>query len=70
MITLCLFLLTCGVSSAQIADDRHNILFIIVDDLRPALKCYGDQNALTPNIDRLAANGFLFTNAYAQVEHK
>jgi iduronate 2-sulfatase len=46
------------------AEDRRNILFIIVDDLRPALGCYGDSIAKTPNIDRLAMGGRLFDGAY------
>ncbi|KAF7997859.1 hypothetical protein HCN44_009257 [Aphidius gifuensis] len=45
---------------------RPNFIFIIVDDLRPALGCYGDVNSWSPNIDNLARNGFLFTQAYAQ----
>lgn len=46
---------------------RNNILFIVVDDLRPALRCYGDEIAVTPNIDTLASNSIIFKNAYAQV---
>src|SRR5688572_24317488 len=43
---------------------RPNILLICVDDLKPALGCYGDKLAKTPNIDRLAARGLLFERAY------
>ncbi|XP_076641696.1 iduronate 2-sulfatase isoform X2 [Halictus rubicundus] len=45
---------------------QHNFLLIIVDDLRPALECYGDKNAYTPNINRLAENAAVFSRAYAQ----
>lgn len=47
-------------------DDPKNILFIAIDDLRPALGCYGDPHAITPNIDRLAARGTIFANAHCQ----
>lgn len=46
---------------------KENVLLIIVDDLRPALRCYGDHSAYTPNIDSLAQHSFVFTKAYAQV---
>ena len=44
-----------------------NVLFIAVDDLAPSLGCYGDVIARTPNIDRLAASGVCFLNAYNQL---
>merc|ERR1711953_1631910 len=43
-----------------------NILLIIVDDLKPSLGSYGDNAALTPNLDLLASQGTIFTRAYAQ----
>ncbi|MGB0259392.1 MAG: sulfatase-like hydrolase/transferase, partial [Coraliomargarita sp.] len=49
------------------ATDKPNVLFIAIDDLRPNLGCYGDTQALTPNIDRLAKQGTLFERAYCQV---
>ena len=44
-----------------------NVLFIAIDDLRPDLGSYGDPIAITPNFDRLAANGTLFNRAYCQL---
>lgn len=43
-----------------------NILFIPVDDLRPELGAYGSDFVITPNIDRLARGGVVFTRAYCQ----
>ena len=48
------------------AENRFNVLFIIVDDLRPLLGCYGHANMHTPNIDRIAQRGTLFNRAYCQ----
>jgi arylsulfatase A-like enzyme len=46
--------------------NRPNILFIMADDLGYAdLSCYGRRDFETPNIDRLAAQGMRFTQAYA-----
>ncbi len=52
--------------SAQAAPPRPNILFILADDLGWGdLGCYGSTWYETPNIDRLAARGLRFTQAYA-----
>ena len=59
-----------SVASAQdrvILDERPNVLFIMVDDLRPELGCYGNAYAKTPNIDRLAAQSARFTKHYVAV---
>lgn len=48
------------------ADPPPNILFLIADDLGTRLGCYGDRAAITPNLDRLATEGVLFSRAYAQ----
>lgn len=55
-----------GVLPALAADTprRPNVLFIAVDDLRPELGCYGNPVVKTPNLDRLAQRGVVFTRAY------
>jgi len=45
---------------------RPNILFIMADDLGYAdVACYGRPDVRTPNIDRIAARGVRFLQAYA-----
>ena len=43
-----------------------NVLLVVVDDLNTDLGSYGHDLVQTPNIDRLASRGVLFTRAYAQ----
>ena len=40
--------------------NRPNVLLLLVDDLKPALGCYGDAAAKTPHIDRLAQRSMRF----------
>lgn len=61
LIVCCLLLLA---TSAQ-ASNRPNILWISCEDISPHLGCYGDANATTPNLDRLAGQGI----RYAQAHH-
>ncbi|MGZ0655296.1 sulfatase [Coraliomargarita sp. W4R72] len=54
-------------SSGAEVESRPNVLFIISDDLTAtALGCYGNEVVETPNIDRLADSGVLYTRAYCQ----
>ncbi|MEI6139152.1 MAG: sulfatase [Mariniphaga sp.] len=53
-------------SYSAIAQNRPNVLFIAVDDLKPILGCYGDKLVKTPNIDRLAKRGTVFMQNYCQ----
>jgi len=47
------------------AQDEPNILWITAEDMSPTLGCYGDAYATSPHIDQLAADGVLYTNAFA-----
>jgi uncharacterized sulfatase len=43
--------------------DRPNILWLTCEDISPNLGCYGDDYAITPSLDRFAAQGVRFTQA-------
>jgi iduronate 2-sulfatase len=60
---LLMLAIACLLSSSAVAA-QPNVLFLAIDDLRPALGCYGDPLAKTPHIDRLAASSRLFLAAY------
>ena len=64
-IYLLVIAITCGVLIAKA--QKPNVLFIAVDDLNdfPAF-CHRYADAKTPNMDRLAARGMVFTNAHTQ----
>jgi iduronate 2-sulfatase len=62
MVANCLLLLlACAKSQAA---SKPNILFIMVDDLKPLLGAYGDPVVQTPHMDRLASRGLIFDAAY------
>ena len=67
MLSTCLFMLGILPLASVAQSTRPNVLFIAVDDLRPQLGCYGADQMVTPNIDRLAKDGVLFRRAYCQV---
>ena len=55
-----------GVQAQKPHPHRPNIVYILADDLGYGdLGCYGQQKIKTPNIDRLASQGMLFTQHYA-----
>ena len=79
MVRIRLFLLICGIpmlvscgnqkrkTSDDAGNNNPNVLFIAVDDLNDWLGCMnGHPNTKTPNFDRLASQGVLFSNAHCQ----
>lgn len=64
---LFLFLLFLSIIKFQAQENsKPNILFIAIDDLKPTIGSYGDQLAITPNIDAIAKNGTTFLNNHTQ----
>ncbi|MEM9936269.1 MAG: sulfatase, partial [Bacteroidota bacterium] len=45
--------------------DQPNIIWLVAEDISPALAAYGDTLANTPNIDRLLPSGIIYEHAYA-----
>ena len=53
----------CVPLSAQTAEQRTNVVFILADDLGySGVGCYGATQVKTPHIDRLAAGGIRFSD--------
>ncbi|MGZ4971378.1 MAG: sulfatase [Limisphaerales bacterium] len=65
LIRLCLWSFLVLALNAGAAE-KLNVLYIISDDLRDTVGCYGNTAVKTPNIDRLAQRGVCFERAYAQ----
>lgn len=61
-----LLLFASFAAAAPSTNSRPNVLFIVVDDLRPELGCYGNTTIKSPNIDALAKSGMQFNRAYCQ----
>jgi iduronate 2-sulfatase len=62
-------LLFAPLAMLQAADtpkQKPNVLFVVFDDLNNRLGCYGDPVAKSPNFDRLAARGTVFTRNFCQ----
>lgn len=64
------FIILCLASSTRAfsADNnRYNVLFIAIDDLRPELGSYGFDKAQSPSLDRFARESIQFNRHYVQV---
>ncbi len=61
--TLCVVLQ--GLSAIALAlPERPNIVWIVVEDMSDHFSCYGEDTITTPTVDKLAAEGALFENAF------
>ncbi len=57
---------SCSNTTKQQVESKANIIYILADDLGYGdLSCYGQTHFKTPNIDKLAAEGMLFTQHYS-----
>lgn len=55
----------CCSCTGKVSKELPNILWLTSEDNSPFAGCYGDEFATTPNMDKLASEGFLYTHAYA-----
>ncbi len=63
---MCQVVLAGSARSGIRRQKRKDVLFIIVEDLKAIMGCYGNKVVQTPNLDRLAARGMVFDRAYCQ----
>lgn len=61
---LTLFPLTALAADAPVPP-RPNVLWLIAEDIGTDLGCYGDKDARTPNLDRLASQGCMYRHAFS-----
>ncbi len=61
-----MFLAVFSASIVEAQTSKKNILFIAIDDMKPILGAYGDNFAISPNIDKLADQGVVFDNNHCQ----
>ena len=54
-----------GILSHSVGAKQTNVLWFVVDDMSADFSCYGQKAICTPAVDKLAAEGLLFTRAYA-----
>ena len=59
-------LLFSSLSLFSQAEEKMNVLFIAVDDLKPSIGSFGDEFAVTPNIDELSKSSTVFLNNHTQ----
>ncbi|MHC4400248.1 MAG: sulfatase-like hydrolase/transferase [Planctomycetota bacterium] len=64
-ISVCLAVfVVLGLTTAATWARRPNVVWLSCEDISPHLGCYGDPHAVTPHLDRLAAEGTRYTHAF------
>ncbi|MHC4755300.1 MAG: sulfatase-like hydrolase/transferase [Planctomycetota bacterium] len=63
--TACLSLPFTALAGECKEAQRPNILWISVEDMSLNLGCYGDPDAITPTLDKMAKDGIRYTNSFA-----
>jgi arylsulfatase A-like enzyme len=58
--------LTAVIITVSLQAQKTNVVFIIVDDLKPLINTLGENQMITPNLDSFASESVVFTNAQAQ----
>ena len=66
MIKFLLGIFFCFSTAFGQKNQSPNILFIAVDDLKPTIKSFGDEIAITPNLDFLSRSSTIFLNNHTQ----
>lgn len=63
--TMAVILFLSSLATLRAADRLPNIVWIVGENFDLDFGCYGAKNVLTPNVDRLAAEGMRFTHAFS-----
>ncbi len=61
-----IYFLLIGVMLQSAIAQQKNVVLIIVDDLKPLINSFGESQMITPNLDKLASESAVFTNAHCQ----
>ena len=64
LIVVCLFTTTGFILKHKPNPKQPNIVWIVCEDMSPHLGCYGEKVAKTPNLDQLAKEGVIYSNAF------
>jgi phosphoglycerol transferase MdoB-like AlkP superfamily enzyme len=61
ILLLALFLSCFVIRHSAFAAEKPNILWLIAEDFGQHLSCFGTKEVWTPNLDKLAGEGVLYT---------